>query len=252
MVLVPVQKAEASFVKIQLSHPLSIRSTLVFWLVLLISQTQGGLEAKATGPSTVVGDLGSPQGGINFGNPGYGYAQEFTISSGLWTISQAWISLGDSATMPGPPLFQVRNTLGSSVGPGATVLGSFILNPNDIPTGFNFANILAPANSPFMLGPGTYWLCIGNNQPVGGFWVPMATDNTLVQGGIAGIINTTAVALSSNGGQTFSPPSLGGWALITQLDGTQVPEPQVWALLAVGCVCFRLGRTPRSKSFGLL
>ncbi|MGD0744678.1 MAG: hypothetical protein ABSA45_05945 [Verrucomicrobiota bacterium] len=181
----------------------------------------------------IVGDLANPRAAIDFGNPSYGYAQEFTITSGTWDIFQAQINLGDLATMPGSPLLQVRNAQGSGLGPGMTVLGSFTMNPNDIPTGFNFANIVAPVDASFILGPGTYWFCLGNDQPTGGFWVPFASDNSLVEGGVAGTVDTTAVAQSGDGGQTFGAPSLGGYSLLFELDAQPVPEPGTAKMIGV-------------------
>lgn len=182
----------------------------------------------------VVGDLNNGRAAIDFGNPSYGYAQEFTITSGTWNIYQAWFNIGEGDGLPGPPLLQVRNSLGAGQGPGNTVLGAFTLNPNDIPTGFNFANVLAPANQDFILGPGTYWFCFGNDQPTGGPWIPFADTSTLAQGGVAGIVTATAPAQSSDGGQTFGSPSLGGYSLIFELDATPVPEPGTVALLGLG------------------
>lgn len=193
-------------------------------------------QALADSYTSIISDLANPRAGISFGNPSYGYAQEFTITGGAWDITQAQINLGDLSPLPGSPLLQVRNSLGAGLGPGTSVLGSFTMNPNDIPSGFNFANIAAPADNSFILGPGTYWLCFGNNQPTGGFWVAFASDNSLVQGGLAGTVNTTAVAQSSDGGQTFGAPSLGGFALLIELDGQPVPEPGAFGLFGMGAL----------------
>ena len=184
----------------------------------------------------IISDLASPRGAIDFGDPSYGYAQEFTVTSGTWNIFQAQINLGDGAGLPGSPLLQVRNYLGAGLAPGTEVLGSFTMNPNDIPTGFNFANIVATANNDFILGPGTYWLCFGNDLPTGGFWVAFADDGSLVQDGISGIVNMDTVAQSGDGGQTFGTPSLGGYDLIFGLQGQPVPEASTLSLLGIGFV----------------
>jgi len=200
----------------------TVRAAILTVLAIGLAATP---QAQATIYTGIVGNLGNPRAAIDLGNPSYGYAQEFTITSGTWNIFQSQINLGALATMPGSPLLQVRNALGAGLGPGTTVLGSFTLNPNDIPTGFNFANIVAPADTSFILSPGIYWFCLGNDQPTGGFWVPFADDNSMVQGGLDGTVNTTGVAQSGDGGQTFGSPSLGGNALLFQLDAQPVPEP---------------------------
>lgn len=199
--------------------------------------------------SPVASDLANSFTALSFDNPGDGFAQQFTITSGNWTVTQAQINLGmQDPVYPVTPLLQLRSASGVGGGPGAT-LGSFTVNPNDIPPWIlnvnNFGTVTAPAASSFQLGPGTYWLCVMNASGIGGFMNGYATANPLVQTGIAGTVPlSNGVQLTYDGGNTFAPANFGDTAMLIELDAQPVPEPATGSLALLGLlgVAVRAGR----------
>lgn len=184
--------------------------------------------------SVIVSDLTNSFDAIDFVNPTLGYAQQFTIATGFWRINQAQINIGDNYDMPASPRFRVLGELSPGYGPGWNIYGSFTMNPNDIPTGFNFANVAAAASPSFVLGPGTYWLGIGNPYDNSEFILGFTAANPPGQTGVAGTVGTIGVSQSGDGGWSFGPPSLGGYELLVELNGVQVfpAAPNITSLSA--------------------
>jgi hypothetical protein len=209
-------------------------------LAITLAALLAARQSQATiNGSAVASDLANSFTALSFDNPGNGFAQQFTITSGNWTVTQAQINLGmQDPVYPVTPLLQLRNAFGVGGGPGAT-LGSFTVNPNDIPPWIfgvnNFGTVTAPAASSFELGPGTYWLCVMNASPNGGFMNGYATANPLVQTGIAGVVPlNNAVQLTYDGGNTFAPANYGDIAMLIELDAQPVPEPAAGSLALLG------------------
>jgi hypothetical protein len=202
--------------------------------------------------SAVASDLANPFVALSFVNPGIGFAQQFTITSGNWSVTQAQINLGmQDPSYPVTPVLQVRNAAGAGGGPGAT-LGSFTVNPNDIPPWIfgvnNFGIVTAPAAASFELGPGTYWLCVMNTSSLGGFMDGYATANPLVQTGIAGNVSlSNGVQATSDGGNSFAPANFGDTAMLIELDAQPVPEPSAGSLVLLG-LCGLLVRALRRRA----
>jgi hypothetical protein len=193
--------------------------------------------------SVLAGSLSSPFDGVLQNVPGYGQAQKFSITSAIWTVTQARLVLGmQDPVYPVTPALQIRDAYGAGGGPGA-VLGTFSINPADIPAwemGVNhFGTVTAPASTGFNLGAGSYWLCLVHTGWIGGFDVALASQDPFSQSGVAGSVILGNGALRTyDGGQSFVA-DLGGWALLTEVDGVAVPEPSALALAVLGSLFLR-------------
>ncbi len=207
-------------------------SSLILLTLLAAHQSQA-----VPSESILASDIASPFSGLLSPHPGEGQAQQFTITSGNWLITRARLILGSQDPMyPVTPALQVRDTSGVGGGPGA-VLGSFSINPNDLPrwqpTRTDFSTVTAPAASDFTLNAGTYWLCLIHTGSAGAFDDALTSANPLMQSGIAGsVIMGDGVLRSYDGGLTFTA-DLAGSALLMELDGTAVPEPTTLTLFSV-------------------
>lgn len=201
------------------------------------------IAVRTHAQSTIVaGDLGNPMYAIGSLPPAYGWAQQFTIASGLWNLTSAEVAVGDQYPgLPSVPVVQIRNATAGNL-PGTGILGTFTMNPNNIPAWQfgveHIAPVSAPADSSIVLGPGTYWLCMMNfalPASQGEIYVGFANSARTQQSGAAGnLINVAALATWD--GETFSSytPTFANQTLLVQLDGQPIPEPSTWTLAGLG------------------
>ena len=174
----------------------------------------------------------------------YGWAQELSIGNGIWNLTSAAVYVGNQdPSYPAVPVVQIRDAASGNV-PGSNVLGTFTMNPNNIPSwefGVNhLAAILAPADSSIVLGPGIYWLCMMNFAPSTSqdvINVGFADMNPLQQSGIAGntVDGGTLATWDGNTFRSFSP-TIAHQTLLVELDGQPIPEPSASLLAAPGAV----------------
>lgn len=202
------------------------------------------IAASTHAQSTIVaGDLQNPMYGIGSLPPNYGWAQQFTIASGLWSLTSAEVAVGDQYPgLPAVPVMQIRNAAVGNI-PGASILGTFTMNANSIPAWQfgveHIAPVSAPADSGIVLGPGTYWLCMMNFALPGSqgeIFAGFANAGQTQQSGAAGnLINVASLATWN--GQTFSSyTSFANQTLLVELDGQPVPEPSTWTLAGLGVI----------------
>ena len=209
------------------------------WLILGCALIAANTHAQST---IIAGDLQNPFNAIGSLPPDYGWAQEFTITSGTWNVTNAEVYVGNQYPgEPSVPVVQIRNTAAGNI-PGDTLFGTFTMNPNNIPawgSGVNhLAAVSAPADSSISLGAGTYWLCMMNfaaTNSGGEINVGFADASPMRQSGAAGnLINVASVATWN--GQSFNSytPGIAGLTLLVQLDGLPAPEPSTWPLFVLG------------------
>jgi len=212
--------------------------------VILVVALARPAPAPATVTVDVVGDHSNPFNPIDFMNPNVGFAQQFFIGNGAWQITQARVRLGSQDPFsPVTPAVQIRDTTGPGGGPGA-VLGTFNLNPNDIPpynpSFVNSGIVTAPANSNIQLGVGSYFLTIINQQNTGGIVECFTFSSPFTQDGIGGTIaNNASIWKTYDGGGTFGA-AYGGYAILMELDGIAVPEPACVGMTVVGMMMVAL------------
>ena len=143
------------------------------------------------------------------------------------------------------PLLEIRNGLEGG-GPGTTILGSFDVNPNDVPPFIlgnnNMAEVSAPAGSSFSLGPGDYWLCLINPNPsIGTIYVGFTEPGLLVEDGVFGNIDTNVdLYRSFDGGTSFS--DFGPYPVLMEVRAQLVPEPTTVSLLGLGSLALVMVR----------
>lgn len=179
----------------------------------------------------VIGDHANSFNAIDFLSPNIGFAQQFTLTAGAsWDITRVRIRLGNQSIYTQiDPTVQVRDAAPGG-GPGANILGAFTIDGSQIPPwtfgGVNTAIVNATPDSPFTLAGGTYWLALLNLDSGDAILACYTSDSPLIQSGVGGTIDNFApIYQSTNGGATFSP-AYGGYALLTELDGTAaIPEP---------------------------
>jgi hypothetical protein len=193
--------------------------------------------------STIIaGDLQNPFDVIGRLPANYGWAQQFTIASGIWNVTAAEVYVGDQYPgLPSVPVVQIRSAAVGNI-PGDTLFGTFTMNPNNIPAwefGVNhLAAVSAPADSSISLGAGTYWLCMMNLAAPNSYCtidVGFADASPMQQSGAAGnLINVARLATWN--GESFSSftPEIAHQTLLVQLDGLTIPEPSTWTLAGVG------------------
>ena len=217
-----------------------------FWrLVLLLAfVTAPGVASAAI----VVGDHGNAFNPIDFLNPNVGFAQRFTITSGIWEIEKLKIRLGNQSIVTQiDPIVQIRDASGPGGGPGNYPLGSFSIDGSQIPPwsfgGVNTAIVQADPDSSFELSLGSYWLALVNGDVGDGILACFTSDSPLQQDGVGGIIDNSAdIYKSTDGGVSFAPV-YSGFSLLAELDGVEVPEPA--SLTFVLLVPLLLGRRGR-------
>src|ERR1035438_5637701 len=127
------------------------------WLILSAALIAANAHAQST---IIAGDLQNAFDAIGSLPPAYGWAQQFTIASGTWNVTAAEVYVGNQYPgLPSVPVVQIRNAAAGNI-PGASKLGTFTMNPNNIPAwafGVNhLAAVSAAADASFGLGPGTY------------------------------------------------------------------------------------------------
>jgi hypothetical protein len=186
---------------------------------------------------TLLGDHANPFNSIDFLSPGYGFAQQITVSSGTWDITQVRVRLGNQSIYTQiDPIVQIRDSSGPGGGPGSAVIGSFSIDGSQVPAwtfgGVNTAIVSAPPDSGFQLSAGSYWAAV-INADTGDALLACYTDaNPLVQDGVGGsVLGASPIYQTYDAGQTFSPV-YGGYALLVALDGNLVPEPGTCSVLA--------------------
>jgi hypothetical protein len=229
------------------------------WLIPGAVLIGANLHAQST---IIAGDLQNSFDAIGSLPPAYGWAQQFTIASGVWSVAAAEVYVGNQfPSLPAVPVVQIRNAAAGNI-PGASILGSFTMNPNNIPAwamGVNqMAAVSAPADAGVGLGPGTYWLCLMNFALPGSqgeINVGFADAGTMQQSGTTGnLINVGNLATWN--AQNFSSytPEIANQTLLVQLDGQLVPEPSTLNLIglaAFSLLAFRysyqLSSTSRSR-----
>ena len=224
------------------------------WLILGAALLAASTQAQSV---IIAGDLQNAFDAIGSLPPDYGWAQQFTIASGTWNVTSAEVYVGNQYPgLPAVPVVQVRNAAGNI--PGSSILGSFTMNPNNIPAwefGVNhLAAVSAPADSGIALGPGTYWLCMMNfaaTNSDGTINVGFADASPMRQSGAAGnLINVATLATWD--GQKFSSytPGIVNQTLLVQLDGQPVPEPSTWMLAGLGTFSLLAFRRQNFKAKG--
>src|ERR1039457_445879 len=201
------------------------------------------IAASNHAQSTIVaGDLQNPMDGIGSLPPDYGWAQQFTIASGLWSLTSAQVYVGDQYPgLPAVPVVQIRNAAAGNI-PGTNVLGTFTMNANNIPAWQfgveHIAPVSAPADSVIVLGPGTYWLCMMNfalPDSGGDIYVGFANAGHTQQSGAAGnLINVADLATWDGQNLSSYTPSFANQTLLVELDGHAIPEPSTCALAGLG------------------
>lgn len=208
---------------------------LILGAVLIAANT----HAQST---LIAGDLQNSFAVIGSLPADYGWAQQFTIVSGVWNITAAEVYIGNQYPgLPAVPVVQIRSDTAGNI-PGDTLFGTFTMNPNNIPAwefGVNhLAAVSAPADASISLGPGNYWLCMMNfAAPNSGdeINVGFADASPMQQSGVAD--NSINVAsLATWDGQSFHSftPGIAGQTLLVQLDGLPIPEPPIWTLAGLG------------------
>lgn len=191
----------------------------------------------------LVGDLANSFDALGRLPSDYGWAQEITIGNGVWNLTAAEVYVGNQFPgYPAVPVVQIRNVAAGNV-PGNTVLGSFTMNPNDIPaweSGVNnLAAVSAPADSSIVLGPGIYWLCMMNFAPSGSYDVinvGFTTSPPQQSGAIGNTVNDTTLAVWDGTNFSSVTASFAHQTLLVELDGQPVPEPSVTLWAAAGAV----------------
>ncbi len=239
---------------IDLSRLVSLRRLRSVLPIIAFAIASLPASSRAT-PVILAGDFSNPFIGLQWIDRGYALAQKFTVPTGDWNITSAQLYLGMRYPTDYPliPVVQIRDTAAGG-GPGQSVLGSFSVNPNDIPPwmfGYNNMGVVpATPTGNISLSGGTYWLSLANpyTDPSISFIVGMASS-PLTQTGLGQIFDVNGIAPSSNYGQTYGmpDPSYNGYAFLMQLGGQLVPEPSAGLMLGLGtflCLAFRRRRVP--------
>jgi hypothetical protein len=209
------------------------------WLILGAVMIAPNSHAQST---IIAGDLQNVFGAISSLHPDSGWAQQFTIASGTWSVTDAEVYVGDQYPgLPTVPVVQIRNAAPGNI-PGADILGTFTMNPNNIPSwtfGVNhLAAVSASADSVVNLGAGTYWLCMMNfalPSTGAGMDVGFATASPMQQSGASGnLINVASLAVWTDPSFTSISPTIANQTLLVQLDGEPIPEPSTLTLAGLG------------------